>query len=45
MLQEVDVSGQADFLDGYLQQVIIEYNSQNEELLVFLLEHDARREA
>ena len=45
MLQEVDVSTQFDFLDGYLQQVLIEYNSSTDELTVFLSDHDARRES
>ena len=45
MLQEVDVSTVADFFDGYLQQVLVEYNTNTEELLVYLLEHDARRES
>lgn len=37
LLMELDVSQKYDFMDGYLQQVIIEYTS-SEELLVTIVD-------
>lgn len=45
MLTEIDVSSHCDFLDGYLQQVMIEYQASNEELLVYLIDHNGKQDA
>jgi hypothetical protein len=37
LYMELDVSQKYDFMDGYLQQVILEYTA-NEELLVTIVE-------
>lgn len=43
LLAEVDISDRADFMDGYTQSVVVEYNSQQEEICVFLVDHNPAR--
>lgn len=38
MIQEVDVSHMADFLDGYNQAVKISYDSGSEEFFIYLVD-------
>jgi len=30
-------------MDGYLQQVMVEYNASQDEMLVYLVDHDPKR--
>jgi len=44
MLTEIDISHKADFMDGYMQQVMLDYNSQDE-LSIILVEQSNNHRA